>query len=221
MKLFKLTSVIFILFIANIVIGQDVQLSPKEIDELKLLAAYSTRWNAFLNIWAILGPIFGMAIVWLGLRKKVEDWAEKEITKKANEKFGVDWVTVKLLVDDKKRDALIKAKRIAIINKETGRRQDLVTLLEKNGFNNPSPQFFSLVDYQTKFDFNKFDIVLLDNYDGLLTETDMRQIIEKHQFPYVLFTKTDLTPQFFTQFNSKVKFLKIQENLIDYIYKSF
>lgn len=201
--------------------GQDIQLTADEISDLQELAKYNSRWNAFLNIWAFLGPLLAAVVTWLGLRKKVDDWAEKEITKKASEKFGVDWAVVKQLVDEKKRDATIKAKRLAIVNKETGRRQDLVSMLEKYGFKNPPPQFFNLADFNIKFNHNNFDLVVLDNHDGELTESEMRQIIEAHQFPYVLFTNTDLSSEFFNDFKVKVKFAKIQDNIPDYVAQSF
>lgn len=221
MKYFKLLLLFGLLLMTVVVWGQDTQLTADDINELKKLVKYSTQWNTFLNIWAILGPLLAAIVTWLGIRKKAEDWAEKEITQKANEKFGVDWATVKQIVDDKKRDAAIKAKRLAVINKQTGRRQDLVATLEKNGFKNPPPQYFNLADFNSKFDYNQFDLVILDNHDGQLTEEILQHIIEKHQFPYVLFTKVDLTPAFFAAFKDKVKFAKDQENIPDYIAKSF
>jgi len=211
-----------LLLVAGGVWGQDIALTNEEINNLKKLSEYNNRWNGLLNFWAILGPILAGLAVWLGIRKKAEDWAEKEITKKANEKFGVDWVVVKQLVDEKRRDAAIKAKRLAIVNKQPGRRQDLVTTLEKYGFKNPPPQFFNLADFNSdKFNHNDFDLVILDNHDNQLTEAELRQIIGKHQFPYVLFTIEQTSKVFFDEFKGRVKFAQIQQNIPDYIAQSF
>lgn len=195
------------------------QLTPEEIKSLKELAAYNEKWNAFLNVWAILGPLIAILVTWLGLKKTVVDWAESEITKKANEKFGVDWATVKQLVDAKKRDNQIKSKRLAIVNKKTGRRQELVSLLDKNGFN--SYQFFNLTDFGSKFDHNQFDLVLFDNFDRGLEENEMTAIINNHQFPYILFTIEDASNSFFANFKGKVKFAKLEQNIPEYISQSF
>lgn len=207
--------------VANSGWGQVMQLTADEIASLKKLAEYNTRWNSFLNIWAFIGPVLAAIVTWLGLRKKAEDWAEKEITKKASEKFGVDWAIVHQLVEEKKRDAAIKSKRLAIVNKLTGRRQDLVAMLEKQGFKTTPPQFFTLEAFNTKFDYNQFDLIILDNHDGKLDETDLRQIIDKHQFPYVLYTVEQTSKAFFEDYKSKVKFAQIQQNISDYISQSF
>lgn len=201
--------------------GQPTPLTEDEILELKKLAEYNTRWNIFLNVWAVVGPLLAVIATWLGLRKKAEDWAEKEITQKANEKFGVDWAIIKTMVDEKRRDIAIKAKRLAVVNKTTGRRQDLVTTLATHGFKNPPPQFFNLADFNTKFDYNQFDLIILDNHDNQLTEAELREIIRKYQFPYVFYTITDTSPAFFDEFKGKVKFAKIQENIPEYIIQSF
>lgn len=214
--------VLGLLVLAGGVWGQEPQLTVDEIAALKKLAEYNTRCNIFLNVWAFLGPILAVLVTWLGLRKKAEDWAEKEIVKKANEKFGVDWAVVKQLVDDKKRDAAIKAKRLAIVNKVIGRRQDLVVMLEKYGFRNPPPQSFHWTDFNSdKFDYNQFDLIILDNHDGQFTEAELRQIIEKHQFPYVLYTVEQTSKAFFDDYKGKVKFAQIQQNIPDYIAQSF
>lgn len=202
--------------------GQEpIPLTAKEIDSLKNLAEYNQAWNQFLNVWAILGPILGALTTLLLLKSRIQKWAEDEITNKANEKFAVDWAVVKQLVDDKKRDTAIKIKRLAIVNKQTGRRQDLVTMLEKYGFKNPPPQFFKLADFNTKFDHNQFDLVILDNHDSQLSEAEMRQIIGAHQFPYVLFTVEQTSKAFFDEYKGKVKFAQIEQNIPDYIAQSF
>ena len=195
------------------------QLTPEEIKNLKELAAYNETWNWLKNLWPLFGPIIVALIGWLGLRKKIEDWVEKELTKKANEKFGVDWATVKQLVDAKKRDNLIKSKRLAIVNKQTGRRQELVSLFDKNGFT--SYQFFKLDDFNTKFDHNQFDLILFDNFDGGLEENEMSAIIKNNQFQYILFTLKDTTNSFFSEYKSIIKFAKIPENIPDFITRSF
>lgn len=201
--------------------GQKIHLTDDEISALKTLAEYNKTWNVFLNVWAILGPILGAVVAYLSIRSRIAKWAEDEVTKKANEKFGVDWTIVKQLVDEKRRDIAIKSKRLAIVNKTTGRRQDLVTMLEKYGFKNPPPQFFKLDDFNTKFDYNQFDLIILDNHDNQLTESELQQIIEAHQFQYVLYTNSELSQDFFNKFQGKVKFAKIQENVPDYIAQSF
>ena len=195
------------------------QLTPEEIKNLKELAVYNSTWNVFLNIWAILGPILAIIATIIGLKTKVANWAESEITKKANEKFGVDWATVKQLVDTKKRDNLVKSKRLAIVNKQTGRRQELVSLFDKNGFT--SYQFFKLEDFNTKFDHNQFDLILFDNFDGGLEENEMSQIINSNQFPYVLYTPGPASVTFFSNFKGKVKFAQNEQNIPEYISQSF
>lgn len=221
MRHLKLLLVFALLLMVGGAWGQDTLLTAKEIAPLKELAKYNTRWNTFLNIWAILGPLLAVLVTWLGLRKKVADWAEKEITQKATEKFGVDWATVKQLVDEKKRHAAIKAKRLAIVNKEIGRRQDMVTMLDNYGFKNPPPQFFNWTEFNAKFDHNQFDLVILDNHDGQLTETELQQVMEKYQFPYVLYTVKQTSQTFFEKYKDKVKFAQIQQNIPDYIAQSF
>ena len=196
--------------------GQEVL--PQQDIPPSIFSDYNAIWMA---ISALLGSIVGGVVTWLGVRKMINDWAENEITKKANEKFGVDWAIVMQLVDEKRRDAAIKSKRLAIVNKATGRRHDLVTMLEKFGFKNPPPQFFKLDDFSTKFDDNQFDLIVLDNHDGQLTEAELQEIIVAYQFPYVLYTNSELSPDFFNKFRGKVKFAKIQENVPDYIAQSF
>lgn len=222
MRYYKLLLIFGLVVWADMVWGQEVQLTADEIAALKKLAEYNKVWNVFLNVWAILGPIIGALTTWLLIKSRIQKWAEEEVTKKANEKFGVDWAVVKQLVDDKKRDAAIKAKRLAIVNKVTGRRQDLVVMLEKYGFRNPPPQSFHWTDFNSdKFDYNQFDLIILDNHDGQLTETELRQIIEKHQFPYVLYTVEQTSKAFFDEYKGKVKFAQIQQNIPDYIAQSF
>jgi hypothetical protein len=200
-------------------------LSSKQVESLREVASWKNKWDIAREVAVYLLPILsfllGAIFTYLGVRNRILKWAEDEVTKKATEKFGVDWEVVKQLVDDKKRDATIKAKRLAIVNKHTGRRQDLVKMLEKYGFKSPPPQFFNLTDFNTKFDYNDFDMIILDNHDSQLNEQEMREIIEKYQFPYVLYTSSELSTDFFNLFNSKVKFAKIQENLPEYIAQSF
>ncbi len=216
-----------LLLVASGVMGQStasvpdstLTLSIEEVKSLKTLAAYNSRWNTFLNVWALLGPILAGLVTYFGLKKKVEDWAEKEITKKAQEKFGVDWSIVNQLVVEKRRDINIKAKRIAVVNKTTGRRQPLVNLLEKAGFKNI--QFFKLDEFGVKFDYNQFDLVILDNHDNTLSEPDMKNIIDNHDFPYVCFTVNQTSNDFFSRYNGKVKFARFEQNIPDYIAQSF
>ncbi len=192
---------------------------------MREIANWKSKWDIARDIAVyflpILGFLLGGLFTYLGIRSRLQKWAEEQVTLKASEKLGVDWTIVKQLVDDKRRDDAIKSKRLAIVNKKTGRRQDLVTTLEKYGFKNPSPQFFNLTDFATKFDHNQFDLIIIDNYDSQLTETDIRRIIAAHQFPYVLFTVEQTSKAFFDEFKGKVKFAQIQQNIPEYIAQSF
>jgi hypothetical protein len=228
MTYWKMVLVFGLVLLGNgVMLGQSPadSLSSLQVERLIEVAAWKTTWDIAREVSTYLLPIIGFLLgalfAYLGVKNQIAKWAEDEITKKANEKFGVDWAVVKQLVDDKKKDASIKAKRLAIVNKQTGRRQDLVSMLDKYGFKDPPPSFFNLTDFKEKFDYNHFDLIVLDNHDSKLTEVEMRQIIGAYQFPYVLYTNSELSQEFFGEFKGTVKFAKIQENIPDYIAQSF
>jgi hypothetical protein len=187
-RISKLLLTLCLLVVVGEVWGQAPQLTTEEIASLKKLAEDNTHRNTILNIWAFLGPIFGGLATWLGLRKKTEDWAEKEITKKASEKFGVDWTIVKMLVDE--RRILLRdrgAVKIAIINQKTGEKGDLSKLISGYGF--PTPEFFTVQDtsdgskkhFGTAFKKGDFNLLIFDNEDGEMQEENIVKMIQENQ----------------------------------------
>lgn len=194
--------------------AQTTPLTEEEIANLKNLAEYNTRWSFFLNVWAFLGPLLAAIVTWLGLRKKIEDWAESQITKKASEKFGVDWAIVKKLVDKETHILNVRQKRIAVINKKDGKRNDLVAILTKSGFDEKNIHFYTL-DKMKDFEENNHDIILLDNFDGSLSESEMEEQITKKlpKFNFLVFTNVDVG--FYSKYGPKVKIVKNPNYIVD------
>jgi hypothetical protein len=216
-RISKLLLTLCLLVVVGEVWGQAATLTAEEIASLKKLAEYNTRWNSFLNVWAILGPILAAVVTWLGLRKKAEDWAEKEITKKASEKFGVDWGTVKILVDNEKRRQAVRAKRIAVINHDAGKRDELMSVLVKAGFAEKNIHFYKWTEIGS-FNDNNHDLILLDNFDGLITDDNLKKQIEAkiHKFKIVVYSAVDVS--FFSKYDKiKVKITKNPAYIADNI----
>jgi len=194
---------------------QIAQLKPEEIEDLKQLASYNKTWNVFLNVWALLGPILGALATWLGITKMIEKWAEEQITIKANEKFGVDWAIVKLMVDREKQRMSIRQKRIAVFNKSTGKRKDLVDVLKNSDFDEKNIYFY-LLDSILNFDDNRHDIILIDNSDSQLSDLEMEDLIEKkkNQFKFVVLAGSDVS--FYSKYpTTEVKIIKNPEYIAD------
>jgi len=208
------TLLFFLLCSAFVASGQD-SLSVEEIKALKNLATYNTTWNAFLNIWAILGPILAILFTYLGIKNMIEKWAENEITKKASEKLGVDWATVKSLVDAQKKLVEVrKSSPIAIVNKNIGKKKELHDFLTKAGF--PEPVSFSLTEFDKTFQNKNFKLVFIDNEDEQLIENEViEKIIEpnKEAVNFVWYTKTDIKA--FKTYQHCVSFVKKKNHLIE------
>jgi len=139
------------------------------------------------------------------IKTKAEKWAEEEITKKASEKFGVEWAVIKKLVEERK---ILLEKRskvpIAIINHSTGERSELDDLITKLEY--PKPKFFTFIkkdgdnsvsSYEHDFKKGNFKFLIIDNHDGKLSEEDAKKIIESNKDAFdrrvIWYTKGDLS----------------------------
>ena len=194
------------------------QLTPEDLASLKNLAHYSIWfWIGSSFFWAIVGSV----VTWLGLHKKVEDWAEKEVTKKANEKLGVDWATVKLLVDEKKEElARHQAIRIAIIGK-MGKTQELLKELERSNLRTDDFRKHDVLPETPEI--NSIDVLVIDNSDGTYSEDHVVRFFEqqKRGIPIVyLSDATGLSPEYFDQYKSEVKIIKLMDRLGETILKA-
>lgn len=199
---------------------QVIPFTAEEVDGLKKLALYYQNWNVFLNVWAFLGPILGALATWLGSRRIIEKWAEEQITKKANEKLGVDWATVKLLVDEKKESARRQDIRIAIIGK-MGKTKELIKELEKSNLRTEDFREHDVLPEKTEI--NSIDVLVIDNSDGTYPEDHVIRFFEqlKSRLPIVyLSDATGLSPRYFDQYKSEVKIIKLIDRLGETILKA-
>ena len=120
MKKVKILFVVIFLLVVGEMWGQPPadSLTSEQVDRLRTVAEWKSKWDiareASVFLLPLIAFVLGGLATYLGIRNRFQKWAEEEITKKASEKVGVDWAVVKQLVDEKNRDAAIKAKRLAI-----------------------------------------------------------------------------------------------------------
>lgn len=212
-KYLGLMTVCCLMFIFNTIHGQEVQLLPDEITALKKLAEYNTRWNAFLNVWAFLGPILAIIATVIGLRNTVRDWADKEITKKASEKSGFDWAVVKQLVEERNREiAAQKSKRVAVINSK-GKYKDIDDNLTQSGYKTDDYRQYDVLP--ENLDITSCEILVVDNSEGVYQEENVVSFFENmnKKVHLIYLTNIDLSEANFKKYNGAVKIIKLMDRL--------
>ena len=168
-----------------------------------------------LTVWA--------AITWFYRIKKV---AETQIDKKAgeivenkiSEKVGVKTNLIRAYFQRLEAEQRLYQKRILIVNATAGKRLVLEDMLADAGFSNISGSnkekqtvfFKTLIQLETGIDTNKYDLLLFDNYDGQLQETEMTKIVDQYgqALKFVCFTNTDWGQKNYHLYNKKIKFVK-------------
>lgn len=216
MKYFKLLLISTLIATTNLTWGQNVTLTPDEVAKLKELAEYNSRWNIFLNIWAILGPILGVVITYFGLKNRIEKWAEQEVTKQHSEKIGADWNVLKSVIEERKSLLEKRAKLKIVIVSNRGKQKEIHDLIYDSGFN--EPQWMTLEEFQNGFKVNQFNAILIDDEEGTLGEEKiLSHILEpyKQGFKFVWLLKNDVSTETFRKYTGVSKFVKQRGYLIE------
>lgn len=211
MRSFKLLLIFGLLMLSGGVWGQSPadSLTVEQVGRLRTIAEWKSKWDLARELTTYFLPIIsfllGAILTYLGLKARFQKWAEEEITKKANEKIGVDWSIVKKMVEERRVLLEKRAKvPIAIINHSTGERSELEYIINKLEY--PRPQFFTFIKkegdssvrcYESDFKKGDFKFLIIDNHDGKLSEEDGKKIIESNKDAFdkriIWYTKGDLT----------------------------
>lgn len=226
-KMKKILTTCFFLMLTVFVFAQKDTLTTEQIKDLIELSKYSKTWNSFLNVWAILGPLLAVFFTYLGIKNKIEKWGEDEVTKKANEKFGVDWKVVKEIVDRHEKEKSVKQSRILIINKNGDRKQSIVAALKSGGFIDDTKISAQSVTAfpQSIINANNQDVVIFDNEDGDFKEHEIIPFVQnlKGQTVKMICYTTDdwLAFKTYSGADYNLKFAKLPNLIADRIKQAF
>lgn len=168
--------------------------------------------------WALGISVAGLTVLGIYLWVwKIKQTSEKIIKEKVDalienklaDKIGVKLELVKSYFKEIEEAQAIKQKRILVISKTCGKRDTIVKAIEKAGFST-IPIFKTLSEYSAGIDTNHFDLILFDNEDGTLEETEMTAIVDEHEqaLKFVCFSTVDVSSAIFKAYNKKVRFIK-------------
>jgi len=232
----KVALLIFGLLIVGVsgILGQGPSpadsLNSEQVARLRTVAEWKSKWDVARDVAVYFLPILsfllGSVFTYLSVKNRIQKWAEEEITKKANEKIGVDWAVVKVLVSEKKALLDKRAKfKIAVINKNTGKRKELADRIIGAGY--PEPIFFTFEDTQDPskkvfskdFVQNDFNLILIDDdeKEGIPEENILSEIILKHENAFmknfIWFTQKRIKS--FEIYKNRVAFVQLDQYLIE------
>lgn len=171
------------------------------------------------NIWLFTGiTISGLTILgvylWIWRIKKI---AEEAITKKADkiiedqisQKLGVKSELIQAYFKEIEQAQKLKQKRILVVNKDAGKRLSIEKVITNAGFLTV-PIFKKWAEIAGGIDTNQFDLLLFDNEDGNLNETEIIKLVNDYgeALKFACFTGVDVTPESYRLLSSKVRFAK-------------
>ena len=109
-------------------------------------------------------------------------------------------------------------KRILVVNKQTGKDRGLEGIIHKGGFQQPV-HFLTLPEAMQSLDTNAYDVLILDNRDGQLTELESIDLIGKYPkaFTFVCLTVQNWSDENYKTYGQMVKFVKDPSYLKDVI----
>lgn len=191
-------------------------LTFEQVERLREIAELKGKWDFIRGILTVLLPILGFLLgaffSYLGVKNRILRWAEEEVTKKASEKFGLDWGIVKKLVDEEKRMAAIIAKKVAVVN-TVGKYLTLSNEIEKHGFS--TEDYRKLEILPDDLDINACQLLVLDNSNGDYKEEDVVRFFDNMQekIKIVYLATEDLSDENFKKYKSSVRIIKLMERL--------
>lgn len=195
-------------------------LSSDQVEKLREIAQWKSKWDIAREISVyILSPlsfIIGVVIAFMGLKNRIEKWAEDQISKKASEKFGLDWELLKQIVDEKKREMALRQARITIVGNR-GKYIELSNEFARYDFN--SVDYRKMADLPDDLDIATCDLIVIDNSDGSYKEHDVVRLFEmlKDRIKLVYLAGEDLSNDNFKKYRPIVKIIKLVDRLGDAI----
>lgn len=167
--------------------------------------------------WILGFSVSGLSILgiylWFWQIKKSVEKAIKEkvdtiIEEKMADKIGVKFEVLKSYFQEIQHTQALKQKRILVINKTAGKWIDLEKAILKAGFQLPLFQKWEQI--LPGIDTNLYDLILIDNHDGEISEKDIVQLYEKYNssLRIVCFTSKDVSNETFQLVSGKVRFAK-------------
>ncbi len=212
-KIRSLTLILIGLFIAFNVFSQSPadSLTIDQVNAIKDALSNMEKVNSLWELGKYIVPVLTLIVGFLGgyafYRKKVNDWADRQIDERLKKEYNIDWSVLKAMINEKSKRSNCK---VAVLNAVTGKRDEIIDLLTNAGF--PIPSFFTFNDtkdtskhyfFSDKFDPNAFDFLLIDNEDGQLEEME---IAEK-----ILVKQKDAFQKKILWFNPSAKLEKYEE----------
>lgn len=185
--------------------------------------APSTAFNlvTIISITAVISTALTAVVAWYTTGKKINTAVEeavkhkvdKLVDQKISEKIGVRTAFLHAYFSKLQSNEILKEKRILILNKNLGKDYTLAEQLEKDGYKSISFQLFEPA--LNELNVNHFDLVLFDNRDGELEESQTIEFINRYKlaFKYVCFTCEDWTQESYSRYRDKVKFVKDSSKL--------
>jgi hypothetical protein len=174
-----------------------------------------------INFWVNLaaGIVGAGGLIFWFWKMKLPDIIEKEVEKKIGEKAGVKAELVRTYFKRLESEENLKNASILVINKSVGLRDSLRIFLEKKGYKNL--KFKTLDQVNQGFEAQDFKMIVFDNEDTLLEESEIKSIMDRYATAYgskfVCYTKKSLDMYRDAQYNTRIKIIQDIINLDDNI----
>lgn len=234
-KLRTLTLFLMGLFIVSNAFSQSPadSMDSAQVNFLKNLAdAHAQKSDFFKALgewWILISFVAGGLLTFFGVRAWIDRLVDDMMTKKASEKLGVDWGTVKMLVDERKALLAKRSKvKVAIINQKTGKKDTFHDLLTKAGY--PEPGFFILETpsdntkeaFGSAFKQADFHFLIVDNEDEAMSDSDIKeQVIDNQIIAFsgkiIWYTKREISREDFAKYSKQATILKNWSNILSAI----
>ena len=175
--------------------------------------------SSLMNIGMISNFVAGIVgagclIFWFW-KVKLPDTIEKEVEKRIGEKAGVKAELVRTYFKRLESEEKLRASSILIINKSIGLRDSLKSYLEGKGY--AKIKFKTIEQINQGFDTQEFKMILFDNEDTFLDESEVKQIMDKYADAYgskfVCFTKRNFDIYKDSNYNKRIKIIQDIINL--------
>jgi len=213
---------VLIIVTFSLLLAVDVYGQSASQDSIKLIIQEQVE-NEVNEQLTWLKTIFGITVGTISILGiylwvwKIKQTAEKVIEKKADkliedqlaDKLGVKSELIKSYFQEIERAQELKQKRILVVNKHVGKKTTLEKAIEKAGFTT-TPIFKKWTEVENGIDTNKYDLLLIDNEDGSLTEEEITNLVKKYSqsLKFACFTSVDISPESYKLLNGVVRFAK-------------